>query len=80
MDHNKVEYVHKKWRQVVIPLLIAVSLAMIYVVISLSLWIFGNADYVQDDLFKFCLLVIAFSVPFYGFLRLIRTVVISRIP
>jgi hypothetical protein len=79
MAYDKVKYVHRKWRQVVIPLGIATSLALVYVLISLTLWLLGNSAYVRDDLFKFCLVVIGFSVPFYGFLRLIRSVVISRV-
>jgi len=79
MTQDKALYVQKKWRQVVIPLAFATSLAVIYIVISLVAWTLGNSAWIADDLFKFCLLVAGFSIPFYGFLWLIRSIVLAGV-
>jgi hypothetical protein len=75
---DKARYVHRKWKQVIIPLTFAAMLALAYVIFALAARAFGSRGYLQDDLFMFCLLVIGFYVPFYGFLRLIRVIVLSR--
>jgi hypothetical protein len=75
--NDKAQYVHRKWKQVIIPFTFAAGLALAYVLFALAAWVFGSRGYLQDDLFKFCLLVIGFYVPFYGFLCLIRAIVLS---
>jgi hypothetical protein len=75
--NDKVQYVNRKWKQVIMPFTFAAALALAYVLFSLAEWVYGNDEYLRDDLLKFCLLVIVFYVPFYGILRLIRAVVLS---
>jgi hypothetical protein len=77
--YDKTKYVHRKWRQVVIPLVIAALFAASYILIALTDWLFGSSDLVHGDLFKFCLILLGFSVFFYGFLRIIKSIVLSRI-
>jgi hypothetical protein len=74
---SKVQYVHRKWRQVVIPFTFVAILALLFVVFSLLFWVTGNPSYVEKDLFKFCMLIIGFYLPFYGFLSLIKYILIT---
>jgi hypothetical protein len=75
----KAEYVQRKFRQVVLPLFATAALASLYILISLGHWLFGDGTLVRGDLFRFCLFAVAFAVPFYGFLRLIRSVIMRSI-
>lgn len=79
MSRDKVKYVQKMWRRVVIPLAVSTSVAAVYVLVSLAMLCLGDPSCIHDDLFKFCLLLVVFSVPFYAFLRLIRSTVISAV-
>lgn len=76
---KKIEYVRRKWLQVVIPLAIVDIGAGLYVLYTLAAPTWSSNTNIDHDLFKFCLMILAFSVPFLGFLWLVRAFVISAI-
>jgi hypothetical protein len=76
---DKIRHVHVRFLQVVIPFGVALALALIFVLSSAAASAVGNPEWVQTDLFKFCVVVLLFGVPFIGFLVLIRTILLSML-
>lgn len=78
--YDKKKYVLRKYMQVVIPLAVVSLLASGYIIVFLATWLICGESLTDKGLFEFSLVVVAFSLPFYGIIRLIRSIVLSRLP
>lgn len=72
---NKSKFLEAMWRWTIIPLFAIFTITSIVVVASLIGYVMGDADALQSDAFKFCLLFTAFCIPFYFFHLLIKRIV-----
>ena len=76
---DKIDYVNRKYKRVVVPLTFAAIASICYILFALAATVLSNYIYIKGDLFKFCILVIISYVPFYLMLRLTRFVIISSL-
>ena len=67
------------FRQTLLPVMIGAALAAGFVLFALAAWILGNGEFVRGDLFKFCLIMLPFSLVFYAFARIVRAIVLAGV-
>lgn len=72
---NKSKFLEAMWRWTIIPQFAVFTIASIVIVASLIRYAMGDANALQGDAFKFCLLFAAFCIPFYFFHLLIKRIV-----
>lgn len=77
--YEKSRYVEKKFKQVIYPFIAACIAALLYIIYSIFSMIYCGRECVDYDLFKFCFIVLLFFVPFYGFSKMVKAIVLKGI-
>lgn len=74
MKYDNDRFLDEMWKWTIVPLMMTFFVAGSVVVFAVASYLLGNDRAFVGDTFKFCLLLSAFCVPFYVFLRIIRAI------